>query len=141
MTENCLKLNEDIGLKTVHLGEKIAQRIKQLGINKSEFARRLGILQQRVNTILEKDSIDTARLMQISQILEFNFFKLYVEEEPYIHAVSSNVITGDGNSTTFTSDKELQTQNEMLKEKVALLEGIIKDKECIIDLMKVTRQS
>ena len=82
MTENCLKLNEDIGLKTVHIGEKIAQRIKQLGINKSEFARRLGILQQRVNTIVEKDSIDTSRLMQISQILEFNFFKLYGEEEP-----------------------------------------------------------
>ncbi|MGM9800962.1 MAG: helix-turn-helix domain-containing protein [Candidatus Limisoma sp.] len=41
--------------------------MKQLGISKSEFARRIGIRQQHVNKLLESNSIDTDKLASISK--------------------------------------------------------------------------
>ncbi|MBS7409665.1 MAG: helix-turn-helix domain-containing protein [Muribaculaceae bacterium] len=54
----------------MHIGHEIANRIKQLGISKSESARRIGIHQQHVNKLLESNSIDTDKLASISKALD-----------------------------------------------------------------------
>lgn len=62
----------------VNIGLAIEQRINALGISKSELARRLGIAQQNVNKLVfERQSIDTEKLVEISQALDFDFFSLY----------------------------------------------------------------
>lgn len=67
----------------VNIGLAIEQRVNELGISKSELARRLGIAQQNVNKVVfSKESIDTAKLMEISKALDYNFFELYANLSP-----------------------------------------------------------
>ena len=67
----------------VNIGLAIEQRVNELGISKSELARRLGIAQQNVNKVVfSKESLDTAKLMEISKALDYNFFELYANLSP-----------------------------------------------------------
>ena len=53
--KNIIKtLNMSLVIKKVHIGREIAKRINQLGISRSEFARRAGMLQQHVKGLLER---------------------------------------------------------------------------------------
>lgn len=64
----------------VNIGLAIEQRVNELGISKSELARRLGIAQQNVNKLVfSKESLDTAKLVEISKALDYNFFELYAK--------------------------------------------------------------
>lgn len=72
-----------MGELNVNIGLAIEQRVNELGISKSELARRLGIAQQNVNKVVfSKESLDTAKLMEISRALDFNFFELYANLSP-----------------------------------------------------------
>jgi transcriptional regulator with XRE-family HTH domain len=67
----------------VNIGLAIEQRVNELGISKSELARRLGIAQQNVNKVVfSKESLDTAKLLEISKALDYNFFELYANLSP-----------------------------------------------------------
>lgn len=59
------------------IGKCIEQRINELGMSKSEFAKKIGVLQPNVGRILESDNIKTDKLVEISNALGFNFFQLY----------------------------------------------------------------
>lgn len=125
-----------IVIKKVHIGHEIANRINQLGISRSEFARRVGMLQQHVKALLDKQSLDTEKLSRICEALDFNFFTLYCDSVS-INAYRSAVTTGEGNALNICSDaSELQVRNELLAEKVTMLENIISDKDKIIRLME-----
>lgn len=64
-------------VKDIIIGKCIEQRINELGMSKSEFAKKIGVLQPNVGRILESDNIKTDKLVEISNALGFNFFKLY----------------------------------------------------------------
>ena len=61
----------------IHIGEKIRSVMKEKGIIKAELARLLGIKPQSVDYLLNRKSIDTDTLYNISIVLDFDFFKLY----------------------------------------------------------------
>ena len=63
--------------KTINIGLAIEQRINELGITKSEFGRRIGIPNQNVNRVLSKSSIDSDKLVEICNALNYDFFKLF----------------------------------------------------------------
>ena len=63
--------------KSINVGLAIEQRINELGITKSEFGRRIGIPNQNVNRILSKPSIDSDKLVEICNALDYDFFKLF----------------------------------------------------------------
>lgn len=63
--------------RTINVGLAIEQRINELGITKSEFGRRIGIPNQNVNRILSKSSIDSDKLVEICNALNYDFFKLF----------------------------------------------------------------
>lgn len=64
-------------VKDIIIGKCIEQRINELGMSKSEFAKEIGVLQPNVGRILESDNIKTDKLVEISNALGFNFFQLY----------------------------------------------------------------
>lgn len=64
-------------VKDIVIGKCIEQRINELGMSKSEFAKKIGVLQPNVGRILESDNIKTDKLVEISNALGFNFFQLY----------------------------------------------------------------
>lgn len=158
-------------IRNVHIGKAIARRLSELNISKSELGRRINIPQQHINRMLEKASIDTARLVAVCNAMDFNFFSLFskaVQEE--IHAyvqtvatdcaqvqnnVGKNKVQNNGSSISkedyeklnkrvVIQEKEIEKRDEAirdLKEKVALLEADIKSKEAQMSLHQVNIQS
>lgn len=63
----------NIDIKDVHVGQAIDQRRNELGLSKSELGRRLGIPQQHINRLLERETMETKRLVKACKALDFNF--------------------------------------------------------------------
>ena len=63
----------------VHIGQEIGKKLREKKISKTEFGKLIGIPQQNVNRILQRDTIDTKKLVAISNALKFNFFQLYCD--------------------------------------------------------------
>lgn len=112
------KLNVNIGLA-------IEQRVNELGISKSELARRLGIAQQNVNKVVfSKESLDTAKLMEISKALDYNFFDLYANLSPkktslFNSTKLQSLINDKGHGNIEFASKVGLTRNELAN----ILEG------------------
>lgn len=124
-------------VRKVHIGQEISKRITQLGISRSEFARRAGILPQHVKGLLERRSLDTEKLTTICEALDFNFFTLYCDSVS-INAYRSAIATGEGNATNYCGGdaNELRVRCELLAEKITMLETFIEDKNKIIRLLE-----
>lgn len=63
----------NIDIKDVHVGQAIDHRRNELGLSKSELGRRLGIPQQHINRLLERETMETKRLVKACKALDFNF--------------------------------------------------------------------
>ena len=61
----------------VHIGQKISERLRQLGVSKTELARKIDTSRENIYGILTRESIDTILLAKISAALEFDFFEYY----------------------------------------------------------------
>ena len=149
----------DIDIKNVHIGESIEKRRNELGLSKSELGRKIGVPQQHVNRILERETMETKRLIKVSEALGFNFFTLFC---PVQHQISAYLaaVTLDGNAHNIIGDAELasqlakaQTEIESQRGTIALLkeqvdslnaqinrlDSNLKDKDAIIELLKERR--
>lgn len=111
--------------KTVHIGLAIEEKLQELKLSKTEFGRRIGIPQQNVNRILEKDTIDTGKLVQISEALKFNFFTLYCEEAPKVEVKTE----GDYSPASDSGDVSVVVGDAVLAERVKLLQQLIDEKD------------
>jgi hypothetical protein len=60
-----------------HLGNIIKKRLEEVGISKNEFARRINRTPQNVFSIFDRESMDTKLLLDISKVLNFDFFSVY----------------------------------------------------------------
>ena len=128
-------MNKDVS--TIHIGEHIAERLRELKMTKTEFAKRFGILPQHVNKLLSNKSIDTDKLVRISEILDFNFFTLYCPGLFGISAYRAAIVTAkNGKATHIEGDAALQSKLEATKERIKDLESMIKDKNKIISLLE-----
>lgn len=133
----------DIPVKKVHIGKEIEKRLKDYGISKSEFGRRIGVRQQHVNRIFEMPSMDTEKLSDICVALDFNFFTFYVDFKQVIHAEKSALTWGNGHATVLIGDealsakvKELESEVKRLQSENATLAEQVKDKKEINDLLR-----
>lgn len=139
-----------IGIKYVHIGKEIDKRRLELGISKSELGRRIHVPQQHVNRLLEKESIDTGKLIEVCSALDMNFFDLYASNEQHnvsaylaavsIHGDANNMIgnpevaaqLAQANVVLEEKDKTIQA----LSDKIKSLEETIEDKTLIISFYK-----
>jgi transcriptional regulator with XRE-family HTH domain len=65
-----------------HLGKLILAKLKEKRISKSEFARLINRSRQNVQDILERESLDTQLLQEVSKALDYNFFEVFVKNTP-----------------------------------------------------------
>ncbi|MBR5475272.1 MAG: XRE family transcriptional regulator [Bacteroidaceae bacterium] len=63
----------------VHIGEEIRKELHRQERTISWFARKLFCDRSNVYDIFKRKSIDTALLMRISNILEYDFFSYYTD--------------------------------------------------------------
>ena len=148
-----------IDIKNVHVGEAIDRRRNELGLSKSELGRRIGVPQQHINRILERETMETNRLFKVSEALGFNFFSLVC---PVQHQISAYLaaVTLDGNANNNIGDTEiaaqltkeqavvesqketiklLKEQIDSLNAQITRLDSNLKDKDAIIELLKERR--
>ena len=122
-------------IKNVHIGQEISNRIHLLGLSRMEFARRIGIYSQHVKTLLSKTSISTDQLAKISEALDFNFFTLYTDIESENNGCLS-VVTDYDSAKDECNLAKLKISNEILAEKITMLQNIIEDKNKVIRLLE-----
>ena len=124
----------------VNIGLCITQKINELGINKSELARRIGIANQNINRLLERESIDTDKLVSISEALNFNFFDCFCADEKKESIANSGdysiVLKGNNNKNVLTSTSD----TAVLKERIKYLEAIVEEKERLIKVLMEGRK-
>ena len=133
----------DIGLKEVHIGEAIDQRRKDIKMSKSELARKIGMRQQHINKLLDSETIDTGKLIQISRTLSFNFFSLYSTNNNNVSAFLSSIALGNGDATTMIGDASIASQLQLqavqiedMSEKEVLLKDQIETLKDQVSILK-----
>ena len=153
----------NIDIKDVHVGQAIDQRRNELGLSKSELGRRLGIPQQHINRLLERETMETKRLVKACKALDFNFFALFCPANPQVSAYLTAVALLDGGdahnnigdsslAAQLTAEqakvenlngtiKLLKEQIDSLNAQIIRLDSNLKDKDAIIELLKERRQN
>lgn len=128
-------------LKEINIGKAIKERLDRLGMTKSEFGRQIGVPQQHVNRIFERDTIETKKLYRICRALDFNFFGLFCHFPTNVNAYLASVAMGDGDAQTSIGDTALLAQVESQKVKVESLEKTERDlRNQIADLQRSVEQ-
>ena len=110
-------------LKDIHIGKLIEQKADELGINKSEIARRINTTRQNMDNILAKKSIDTFRLTQISKVLNFDFFQYYTSaiskaniDKTQVNEPASNYLQLNRNKVSvYIEINDPEKENSILK--------------------------
>ncbi|HWZ22087.1 MAG TPA: helix-turn-helix transcriptional regulator [Cytophagaceae bacterium] len=101
----------------VFIGKLIKEVTERRGMSKSELGRRLNMSPTNVHKIFKRESIDTALLQNISQVLEYDFFS------PYSSGKNYEVIT-DNPPIAADQENEYKKELDLCKEKNAMLEKI-----------------
>lgn len=65
----------------VHVGSSIEAKLREIKMTQTEFARLLGVKQPEASRLLKRESMDTAKLVTISNILKYNFFENFCEPQ------------------------------------------------------------
>jgi transcriptional regulator with XRE-family HTH domain len=65
-------------MKPVHIGKQIKEVFEKRGYTVAEFARRINMSRENVYSIFKRKTIDTGLLLNISKVLEHDFFVLYL---------------------------------------------------------------
>lgn len=72
------------------VGQRITEKLKEIGMTKAELSRALGMNQSNLNKLLKKDSIETSKLVVISRVMKYNFFKEFCRSFEYVVEQLSN---------------------------------------------------
>jgi hypothetical protein len=62
---------------SVHIGEKIKKRAKELRVGPTELGRRINSSKQNVTGLFKRASVDSEMLRLVSKALEYDFFYYY----------------------------------------------------------------
>lgn len=105
-------------IEKVNIGEIIRQKVEEKGLNKSQFAKLLGMKRQNVDrTVFNKTSIDTNLLCDISEVLDCNLFDYYksneINDNREVKAVLTLELNGSKKDRTifFTFENEIPTES------------------------------
>lgn len=70
-------------IKKIHIGESIAEKLRDKKMTYAEFARKINVDRSTVYHILRSKSIDIERLLLISKVLDYNFIEeVYLKVQP-----------------------------------------------------------
>ena len=143
----------NVELKSVHVGREIAKRLDELNMTKTEFGKLIGVQQQHVNRILERDTMETKKLYKVCQVLEMIFFALFCKFPTNVNAYLAAVVLGNGDANNnigeaailseiekLKSDvKHYEESNALLREQIQTLRDNLADKDELIQVYKQSK--
>ena len=117
-----------VELTRPHVGNLIVKRMAEMGITQYQLATYLGTKQPYVSTLLKKASMDTKKLLTLSQAMKYSFFKDF-----YHGLFQNNMPSGDNNEDVIEARpvlldryERLVIENDRLKARIRLLEELLK---------------
>ena len=114
----------EINIRHVHVGAEIEKRRVELGLSKSELGRRIGVPQQHVNRILERETMETSRLVKVSEALDCNFFSFFCSIPQQISAYLAAVsLQGSAHNIIGEAELALQLSKERAEVESQNFEG------------------
>ena len=119
----------------INIGLLIEQKMNELGVSKAEMARRSGIANQNINRVLERTSIDTDKLIAISEALNFNFFDCFQSNENSTATADNGGVAIAGNGTAHHFSTSTSSELAVLRERVKSLEALLAEKERLIKVL------
>lgn len=128
----------NIKLTKVNIGEEIKKRFDDTKMSKSEFGRRIGVPQQHINRLFERDTIETKKLESVCEALDFNFFSLYCELPENVFAYLAAIAMGDGDAVNLIGDAALVAQMEVYKERIA---GLERERDALTGQIETLKQN
>lgn len=119
----------NIELREIHIGEAVKRRFEELELTKTEFGRRIGVPKQHVNRIFQRETMETKRLVNICQALDYNFFSLFCD---YTDSDGTATAAREDSKLVNNSvgDTYLRSQIELYKERV---DGLNENKDSLKD--------
>jgi uncharacterized protein YlxW (UPF0749 family) len=109
-----------------NVGELISQRLYDLRLNNSQFAKKLGITRPSVSVMLDQKVFRTNRLIQISQLLNYNFFRYIADQLDIADPPKQTVAVDSPQVAELQAEvSSLQAEVGRLKEETAYLKKII----------------
>lgn len=105
-----------VELKSIHVGQAIDKRRKELKMSKTALGERIGVRQQHVNRILQRDTMETARLIRVCQVLDYNFFALFCPIQEYPSAYFKSQAGSDGIGEYENGESIMEKLNKTIDE-------------------------
>ena len=65
----------------VHIGNRIKEAYDKSGLKMSVFSSQIGMSYRNLYKVFEKENINTDLLEKIGDVLNYNFFQLYIEDK------------------------------------------------------------
>lgn len=118
-----------------NIGLLIEQRLNELRMNKAQFAELIGIVKQNVNRLLSRESIDTDKLVDICEALDYNFFECFQTITESDATADNGAVAIAGNATAHHFTTNASTDTAALNEQIKLLKQIIDEKERLISIL------
>ena len=125
-------MSEDLSyIGNIIVGQRITEKLKEIGMTKAELSRALNMNQSNLNKLLKKDSIETSKLVVISRVMKYNFFKEFCRSFEYVVEQLSNeefyITEVNVGELVEKRIKELGLTQQQVAEKVMAIQSETKD--------------
>lgn len=98
--------------ETLHIGEKIREKTRELRMGPTELSRKINTSIQNIYGIFKRKSIDTELLERISDALDFDFFSYYTAPS----VISFNGNNANGKKTKKSPAEVIKDLQSWMKE-------------------------
>ncbi len=102
----------------IHIGKEIEKIYTESGIKMVVFAKKLNTVPRNVYNIFSRESIDTEILVKVSEILKYDFFRLYYSSKidlPIIKSKKLNQSLGQKKVLITIEVEEERQKTEILR--------------------------
>ena len=95
----------------VHIGNRIETKLRELNMTQTKFATILGVTPAEVSRLVKKESFDAQKLLKISRLLNYNFFRDFYQ---FFHLPDEKM--RDAWKSVLKRNEELVAENARLKD-------------------------
>ena len=123
--------------KTIHQGRNVKRFREMLGIKQDALASDLGLSQQAISTIEQKEALDAEMLQKIAAILKVpaEAIKSF-DEEAAINVIGNTVSDHSAVFNYYPTFNPLDKYVEQVEENKRLYEARLKDKDDMIAMLQ-----